>query len=219
MAVGDVYQVIDVQSLLGQTVLNIYFYEQRDIIVPLMGDKIAEVLAWEFNDQKVPFLVPVQSDQLTHVEIRALNLYDPEDFGIVPSDEPGTGTGVSVMSTFNTLSTKFTSNSRAIKSGGKRIAGVTEAMAEDGVISEEGTITAIGELDAELLEPINGGLIIEDPIWYPVLIKRLPVEEGGKIVGYRLPTTPEETTKTDIVNVLTSLLVSTMNTRKIGAGA
>lgn len=218
MGVGDIYQVVDVQELDEQRVLNVYYYEQRQTIVPLMGQTIAATLAYEFNEQKVDTIAAAQNEALTHIEVQAVNLFDPEDFGIAVSGVSGAGTENDSMPPFVTFSTKFTLPTRAIRPGGKRIAGVGEGVQVGGVVTNPDTIPLLEDMDADLESVITGGLIIQDPIWWPCVVQRIREEgEEGDIV-YRLPTSPGEAIFAEVLESLTSLVLGSMLTRKRGKG-
>lgn len=216
MAVGDVYEVIDVQDLFGQEVQNVYFYLQEAAFIPLAGS-IAQALAEEFVEEFIPLIALTQAVNIMHVEVRVRNLFDPTDAGIavtgVIGEQADTG---GILPSFNAWGLQFNTDNASVRPGAKRIAGIAEINQNNGVPTP-GMIDALNDLGDALAAPITGGLIIEDDIMFPVVVKRVRSGTSGNY-EYRLPETSGELVFGRIIETLVKLLVTSQITRKIGVG-
>lgn len=216
MAVGDVYEVTDVQEMQGQQCLNVYFYRQAAAFVPLEGT-IAQALADEWNEAVLPAIVNTQANEVLHVETRVRNLFNPLDAGAAISGVNGAFESLSeAMTSFDAYGMTLMHDNPTIRPGGKRLAGVPESGQVNGVP----TPTAIGFLETAadaLAAPITGGLIIADNIMFPVVVKR--IREGvDPDFTYRLPETVGELVYGTLLEVLVKLLVTSQVSRKFGIG-
>jgi len=205
MPSGDLYQLTDVQTYLGQQVLNVYYYKQ--IAEPSVGvSNIALVRAWE--DFVMATIGPVQNEGLDHVGVRVINLDNPDDFLLSPNSFAGTVSGDG-MPPYVTFAFRLNRASRAVRNGQKRIGGISESSVGDGLVNP-GLATNIAAIEVAL------GAIITDTISgasFQPRIVHLATEAGP---GGDPPATPRADYTISSVEFTS---VSTQNTRKFGRGA
>lgn len=216
MAVGDVYEVIDVQSLYEQQVLNVYFYQQQAAFIPLAGS-VAQALAEEFEATVVSQIINVQSEDLAHVEVQVRNLFDPTDTGIAVSGQIGLQSSVGgTLPGFNAFGLQLNTDNAAVRPGAKRIAGLPESETGDGIPSVA-MVAALDDLADVLAAPITGGLIVMDDIMFPVVVQRVRSGTAGNYT-YRLPENSGELVLGVVLEILVKLLITSQISRKVGVG-
>lgn len=127
MALNDLYRLIDRQTLLGQEVLNVYYYKQSTAA----GSSIMLMEAF-FADVVAPML-PLQSNALTHTRIDVENLTGVVDYveQVLLGNNIGTNTG-EALPPFVCYGIRWNRASRLSRHGYKRIAGVTETTQNGG---------------------------------------------------------------------------------------
>lgn len=216
LAVGDVYEVTDVQTLYEQEVLNVYFYQQQAAFVPLSGTT-AQALADEWVETILPVIAAVQNTDLTHVEVRVRNLFDDTDQGVAVAGVAGQYAGTNGLSTFAAAGLTLNTDNAAVRPGSKRIAGLVEEQQSDGVIVESTAIGLLDDIAEALAAPITGGLIITDDIMFPIVVKRVRSGSPGAY-EYRLPENSGELVFGLVIEALVKLIVTSQVSRKIGIG-
>ena len=215
MGVGDVYEVVDVQSMHGQQVLNAYYYYQALPTLPLEGT-IGQALADAFAEDIVPAICEVQHSDCQHLTVRCRNLFDPFDAGEAITGINGLRLSGDSMAAFDGYGMTINHDSTGIRPGGKRFAGVSEADVEDGV--PNGTqITRLDTLAAVLAEPIPSGIIIQTDTMYPVVVQRIKEGEEGAYT-YRLPVSQLELVYGTVLEILVKAFVTSQVSRKPGVG-
>lgn len=216
MAVGDVYEVIDVQTLQDQEILNVYFYRQEGAFVPLSGT-IAQALADEFVETVLPDLANPQTVELLHTEVRVRNLFDPIDQGTaVAGVNGGRADSPDFLPSFNAWGFTLNHDNASVRPGGKRIAGVAEATQDDGIPNGTG-VSSLNVAAAAMAAPITGGLIITDDIMFPVVVQRVREGAPGSYT-YRLPENSGELVFGQVIEALVKLFVTSQISRKVGVG-
>lgn len=218
MAMGDVYELVHVQRLLGQEVLNTYYYEQRNAVV-VVGETVALALADQWYAQHLHSILQIQGPDCVTTGVRVKNLFDLADFGERLSSDPGQWAGGgNTDAAFTAVAFKETLDTRAVGAGAKRIAGVTTDVSLDGVLTNGTFITAANTAAGILGSPVTNGAIIPIDTWYPVVVKR--VRSGTPhAYHYRLPAVLAEKILGNIASVAVNLILSSQVSRKIGRGA
>lgn len=206
-AIGTVYQVVDNQELLGQHVLNVYFYK---VTLSVLGANAHDVTA-AFIDQMLPTIHPCQSSQLVHTSVKAQNLFDVSDvheelISVAGSD------GDTVDNTFDACAVRMTGDNGAVRSGAKRIAALRDDAIADGVIVDTTLLDHLNDLMAEIATTLLWGTL-DGGTLVPVIVQRI-LDAGA----YRLPTNAGEAVLSTIVDALFSPLISSQVSRKIGRG-
>jgi len=206
MALGDLFEVVDVQSLQGQDILNIYYY--MNVNVEYSSDDLAE---W-WIAQVLPDIANAQSPDLQHTEVRVRNLFDASDIATQITGNYGelVTSPAETLPRHDAYSFTLYGPGNTTRPGGKRIAGLVETMQTDGV-HVGGVLAVLDTLAARLAEYILNDSSVA--AFRPTIVARVKEVIGG-VAQYRLPETALEAVSQAVVDVAWSLLVSTQNTRK-----
>lgn len=219
MAVGDLYELTDVQTFQGQLVVNVYYYHQELEFVPGPPTR-AQVLAENWVTQKLPSVTGCQAGDVTHTSVSVRNLFDPGDqfekLISVTGNYAGGG-NQETLPAFNALSFTLSGDNAAVRSGKKRLAGIPEPTQSDGVIVDPGFVANGAALSAALAGYVTVGAVIQDNVFAPVVIKRVRTGTPGNY-QYRLPQTSAEAVISRIAAAAFDLLVTSQLSRKIGVG-
>lgn len=218
MAINDLYELTDVQVLQSQTINNVYFYEQ-DLDFVTTNPTRAQSLVEAWIAQKIPYIVDLQIQDLVHTSVRCRNLFDPSDTYEALVSIPGNRPTVSLsyMPTFVALRADLATTNSAVRDGSKFYAGVPEEVVTDGVITDTSMLTFMGAAEAELEAAVDIGTVIQDPVFVPIVIKRVRSGSPGAYT-YRLPETSVEAVVSRLAVVLFDVLVTSQVKRKIGVG-
>lgn len=189
-----IFSLKDVQSLLGQGLLNVYGY------IGAGDDANAVNLANAFISFILPTLTPVQSNALAHIAVNVVNFLVADDSTTVNLSGFNGQRAGDPVSSFNTWSLTAVPWLAGVKAGGKRIAGVSETDTNQGQATP--TLQALLELFAGTYATpftING----LDATYWPALLR----VENGQVVATPIATASYKR-------------MSTQNTRKdyIGGG-
>jgi len=159
MAIDEVYKVIDQQSLLGQEVLNVYYYQSTTD-----GTLQAENLFNAFVSDMLPAIVATQSDLLFHNIITVESVTNPADFfeGSLTADNEGTNAG-SVNDPFGAWGFKLTRSTRETRNGSKRIGGTTDGSVVNGE-AVGGIVALLNTLAGQMGSDITDGVVTFIPV-------------------------------------------------------
>lgn len=202
----DVYQITDFQRLVGQTLLNVYFYQ---ILDPSVTDLGAQEVVTAFVEQVLPDILLTQVDAVLHTTVRAVNLFDESDTFTQAVSYSG-GVASELQTTFTAYPFTLVQDNGAVKNGAKRIAGVYEQAATEGVVTDAGLLAVLNNLADTLILPLILG---EAETWFPVVVKR--ILEAGE---YRLPANLGEAVIGLVIDVLFNTLLTSQVSRKEGVG-
>lgn len=194
MAVGDLYRLKDFQSMAGQQILNVYYFEQT------LGSGGAEALNIAFTLDVLPAVRNMQSASLVHTILESENLDDVADFDTVTLGALPGNRDPEFAPLFVAYSFIMQRTTKATRHGHKRIGGVGDSNVVDG----EANATVLPHLTAyaDLFPgPITDVLGNE----YMLVIIRNPDDPGTRIVNP--------------VSDAAYQRVTSQNTRKIGSGA
>lgn len=171
---GDIIRITDRQTLLGQQVLNVYFYQLNPDGIFLPG--YLDTIAPHFVEAVVDPILPLQAASLQHTEIYLENLTNGVDILTYNTGFPlvGTNAGVQVMPPFVAYGFQLIREERTTRNGYKRVAGVPEDMVVDGVYSGSPTLTddVANGLAADLVEGLAtlcNPVIVRHPITVPLV--------------------------------------------------
>lgn len=207
MAFGDIYELIDVQTLAGQTVLNVYFYRQNNLAVTADAQDLID----SYVGQVLPEVAGVQTDNVLHTEIRCRNLFNPVDNAVEAISVAGADTSNEGMTNFDAVGYALSQNNGSVKNGAKRYAGLPEGAQNDGVIDEPVYIALLTTLAAALTGTLDVGIV---GTWLPIIVKR--IAEGGG--DYRLPANAGEAVFGEIISAVFNPVVTSQVSRKLGVG-
>lgn len=130
MSLNDRFKVIDYQTYQGKEVTNVYWYQQ------ISSTGSAEKLVDAFIATMLPALLTIQNLGVEHYQVEALNFDNEADFhseGLTTSNT-GSRTGDGLPS-FVAWGFKLNRPTRAIRSGAKRVVGVSESDQNNGVVA------------------------------------------------------------------------------------
>jgi len=137
---GTHFALYDFQVFDAQTCLNVHLYEL------LTGTATAAQVAVGYVDNVATHMIDMQSEHVTHTEIRVNNLENDEDFASVFPALAGIVTG-EALPPFAAFSIFWPRLSRASRNGWTRIPGVAESQQGDGVLSA-GALTNLNAVAA-----------------------------------------------------------------------
>lgn len=207
-SIGDVFEIVDQQEMIGQQALNVYFYRVRTVSVT---DNDASSVATAFIEQMLPVIVAAQTTDVVHTAVKVRNLFDETDAHTELLSEAGTY-GDDSQSTFNAFPFQLVGNNAAVRPGAKRIAGVDGANVTDGVVDGLTLISALEDVAVQLAAEMAWGLLSAEFL-EPVIVGR--ILDGGE---YRLPTTALEAIISVITDALWNPRVTSQTSRKVGVG-
>lgn len=201
MALADIYQLIHRQVQLGQVIENVYFYERTD---PAM---VAGDLIVAFQASVLPSVLALQSDSFVTTDLLAASLGDLSDFDEQPLASPGTYGSDDPLPSFNALSFTYKPNSRVVRPGGKRIAGIPEIVTTKNNITDG---TYAGRVET-LRAAMAANLTASGTAFSPVIVKRIKTAVAGTTpvkYTYRLPRPGDTLVFSTVKAVLSSLVIS-----------
>lgn len=215
---GDAFVLEDRQRTLSQEILNVFTYRYSTTFTT--STSYSERLAVRWQEQILPLLTAIQTEDVEHTGIKVYNLFDPTDFyetSISVSGDIPIGTS-QALPPANAVAYRLATGTRAIKDGQKRFVGLPEEQQQNGVIEGAAYITDCNDLSDGLSAWVRDGLIILDPVFEPIVVKR--VKTGtGEAATYRMPKNASEFNYSRVANAILNLLVSTQTSRKIGRGS
>lgn len=174
-ALGDLIQITDFQTYLGQQVLNVYYY--RIVNITGLADGYLGIFADWFKDVLLPPIVLIQNDGLLHVSRDLRNLSNGTDLYtdsevIAGEQTPSPG---QYSPSYLSLGFILRRESLATRNGYKRIAGLNEGyLSANDVTLDPNDISNIEDV---LAGDITAGII---SLAEPVIVKRpidVPVGE------------------------------------------
>lgn len=180
MAVDEIFSVTTTYSYLGETMQNRFYYLQT------LGPAGAALLGSLIEDDIMPPVQAIQSDDVTYSFIVTLNLDDTGDFDTIAFGGLGQRTGDG-MPPFTSWGYKLISSDRVLRAGGKRFGGVSETDVTDGV-ADAGVITALqGVANVLWIELADGP---EDNTWIPVLHRPAVAEPAAPAITVSISGSP-----------------------------
>lgn len=216
MALGDYYQVIDLQKLQSQQVIDTYFYVKLAEVTGFATD--AEALASAWVAEVRPSLLAVQNAALSHVGIRCYNLFDPADMYEADYSVPVLGTVAGdFLANFNAWGFKSPRTRRDIRAGMRRIGGLTETQTT-GSVPTGAALTLLNTLAIKFGQLLDAGSPTVTDSFAPIIVKRVKVALPNGHVSYRLPVNSAEGEHVLATNWAFQQ-ITTQNSRKVGNGA
>lgn len=198
---GDLWQILDKQTYLGQQVLNRYYYRVTSI-TGLANSAYAEVADW-FVSHIVDVIDIEQHGLLNHYEIEIRNLSNGIDIFSLPIDEDGEASSdaSTALPSYVSLGFKLVRESLVTRNGYKRFAGLVESkVSGNNYTFNTGAQAAIEAALAE--DVIIGAVTLLEPV----------------IVKTPLGNPPVATYQYSSVGAAQFVALGTQNTRKAGRG-
>ena len=213
MAVGDLYQLTDFQTMGGQILENVYFYRQTAADVAFPSAKALHDL-WNSAVR-----IPVTNGQYTglvHTRYQVINLFDDTELYDVIDSDAGAVAG-DVQPFFVAWGFGAPRANRQIRKSTRRIGGVMEGMVTNGVATAP-AITLLNAMAAAFNAVLSNGVTAGSNSFQPVAVKRIKVTHPIGEPYYRLPEGINEATWRVITN-WSYEKVTTQNSRKVGHGS
>lgn len=135
MEQGDIIRITDVQRQVGyqDEILNVYHYLVFSMTTPGDLQVYSEDLANRFFADVMTPIIAIQSNQVTHTELRFWNLSNQAEEAVYAWPTPIPGDNVQEpLPAQNTYSFKLIRYSRLVRNGRKGIAGIPEAAVTNG---------------------------------------------------------------------------------------
>lgn len=161
-SVGDVIRVRGCQTLLGETLCNVFYY----VVAVWTGNLDLDDFLDEFRATVLWDIANKQCNDLTWTDINADNLNDPDEFVERPITQPGLVEG-DVMPAYIAFGCQLVRTTKQTRHGGKRIAGMAANNWTDGVFAPlTATTDAIEDaLEASIdIDPGGGNVILAHPV-------------------------------------------------------
>lgn len=201
MALADIYMLIHKQAQLGQAIENVYFYERTDSTMTA-GDLI---VGWKAFIQ--PKVLALQSNSFLTVGVTCQSLGDTADFDEDPSAASGSYGSDDPLPSFNALSYTLKPNNRAVRPGGKRIAGIPEIVTTKNNVTDGPYVATMETLRLALAANLTTGGIA----FSPVIVKRTKTAVVGTVplkYKYTLPVAGDPLVVAEVRAVLMSTTIS-----------
>lgn len=167
IAFGDLLQIIDNQTYLGEDLMNVYYY--RWFSTPTLDNSAYIPLLEDFQAEVINEVVKVQNEYVTHTTTSIRNLSNNLDYAERTSATIGTldVDPANTLPSYMTLGFQLIRDSLATRNGYKRFSGMIESQVEgnDYVAS----LTPIGDVIGGLQENLTVGLV---QVAAPVIVKR-----------------------------------------------
>lgn len=195
-------------SFYGVDVENVYTY-QRGTGITAGAQQLAE----EWVEQVLPAIQAFQVPECVTTQVYVFDLFEISDSYTIPLNSAGTGTSLGEgMPPYVAAGFLLQRHSAVTRNGAKRIAGIGEAVQENGIFQGG---TPLGLLQ-DVADAIGSAILgVLDAEWFlPVIIKR--ILDGD---SYRMPTTAAEATVNAVDDVVYNVEVTTQNSRKFGVGS
>lgn len=197
---GDLLQLVDNQTYLGQQVLNVYYYRITSI-TPLADPYLPTLGDW-WESEVLPAITAIQLNSLVHVSREWRNLTNGTDLYTDTTAVPGVQTTGSGNASPSYVSAGFMLQRESLvtRNGYKRFAGISDANIAGNEWLEDGT--TISNLEEALASDIFAGLV---QVAEPVIVKR-PIDVP--VASYEYASIGSASFRS----------LGTQNTRKAGRG-
>lgn len=204
-AVGDVIQIIDVQTYLLQTVQNVYEF----FVYELTGTVTLEEIALEWVDTVLTPVRNIQADDINHDYLAVKNLSNGVDIWDETTNLPGVVVSTNPSPSFVAVGIQLLRSTAITRHGGKRISGISD----DNITGNSLVGVALTNMPA-LLTALSAELNVVGAdgtaSLYPVIVGRYP--QGSPNAGEM------DLSKLNPIQGAQFKRVTTQNTRKAGRG-
>lgn len=200
MPLNTIYQLVHRQTAFTEAIENVYFYNHS------AGTGDATDLGNDWIDQILPLVLDIQNENMHTVGVDITNLGDLGDFDSLVATGVGISTGA-MLPSFNGISFTMKPDTRAVRKGGKRIAGMSEASQTNGIIDD----TALEARIETYRLALGANLVGVADTWTPVIVKRVKTAVAGTTptkYKYALPKVDADLVYAGILSVLTTLKVA-----------
>lgn len=206
LAVGDIIQITDVQSYLGQEVLNVYFYRMDSF----ENGVTLEIVVDNFQVLALTPIKAIQHSSLTHVTLIGKNLTNGIDITEQPVGVAGIA-GSDPLASFYAVSIRLVRTTAVTRHGAKRYAGLTEQWVNGNTLMGDGPALVQDVCDFIGAPMVVSGTLDQDFVATPVIVGRFPA--GSPDAGAL------DLSKINVVASAQYIRLSTQTTRRAGRGS
>jgi hypothetical protein len=174
---GDLLQLVDNQSYLGQQILNVYYYRVTATLG--LADPYLSDLNSYWEDNVLDPIIQIQGDGLVHQSREWRNISNGTDLFVESTAVPGANSVAesSELPSYVSLGFLLQRESLATRNGYKRFAGLTENFVEGNTWT--GSTTSIDNIETALAGDLNIGILA---VAEPVIVKRPIVVPVGSYI-------------------------------------
>lgn len=157
IALGDLLQIIDHQTYLGEDMMNVYYY--RWFSSPAPDNVVYADLLDDFKEVVVDKVREVQVTALEHTTLEIKNLSNGVDFAVLVIDETGVIPAAedTLLPSYVSINFRLLRDSLVTRNGSKRYSGLLETAIEGNEFV--GYTTAIANIEAALAGNLHTGII------------------------------------------------------------
>ena len=201
---GDLLQVIDHQTYLGQEIENVYFY--RATLGLAAHVTPYTIMQTQFSAQVMGPVRNMQASLLTHTGVEIRNLSNGLDINNNTFTAVGgvTATAATCMPSAVTQGFKLVRESLATRNGQKRISGLIDTLCDGNVFNFPSPAVKTALLVALAADLVDGAITIASP----VIVRRPLIPPVGLAYVF-----------SDIGSAEAAAFIGSQNTRKPGRGS
>lgn len=205
LAIGDILQFTDVQSYLGQRMLNVYTYRVDSFESLVDYDDLAQ----QFELLIITPMLDLQVTTVEHETVLVRNLTSGVDIWEEPSGQTG-GVAGEAFPSFVAIGIRLNRSTALTRHGQKRVGGIPEAAVSGNGLAGA-FVAAADVLATAMADPIvKTGTQDEDFVLTPVIVGRYPI--GDPNAGQYDLSKVNEVSSAQVVSV------TSQTTRKAGRG-
>lgn len=164
---GDLIQIIDNQTYLGEDLMNVYYY--RWFSTPSVDNSVYIPLLESFETKVVDQVIKAQNEFVEHTTLSIRNLTNNLDYaeltvakdGLLDVDPANT------LQSYVTLGFQLIRDSLATRNGYKRISGLIESQVEGNTFV--GSLDYIGDIIGGMQDFLTIGIL---DVAAPIIVKR-----------------------------------------------
>lgn len=180
METGDIIRITDVQRFTGYAddILNVYHYLVFNLNTPGDLQVYADDFAQVFYNQIITPVIAMQSNLVTHTELRFWNLSNQLEEAVHVWSPPVAGTNVQDAMPANvSFSFKLVRYQRTVRNGRKAITGVPDVAVTNGKVITPAFQDVADDLAEALAEPMQVNLPDFTGTFTPLIV-RMPANPG-----------------------------------------
>jgi len=195
MTLASTYVLRHIQNCQNQEIENVYFFNHS------VGDGLSTDLALDFEGQWLNAILDLQTNAMVTTGIAVYNMADLSDFANLPLNSTGRRGLVEQLPTFAAVGYTFKLNTRAVRPGSKRIAGIPESVTSLNQIIDVDYLGFMEALRLKFQAPMVGAA----DTWNLIVVKRVKTPIVGTVplkYNYRLPETESDFVAGNVLSAL-----------------
>jgi hypothetical protein len=207
MTLASTYILRHIQNCQGQEIENVYMFDH------ILGTGNSGNLAFDFETNWLPLIAALQTSAMAHKGLIVYNMSDLSDFVTLPLAGNGTYGPVEQLPTFAAVGYSFKVDTRAVRPGSKRIAGIPEAVTSLNTVADAGYLALVESLRLAF----QGTMVGVSNSWKQIVVKRTKTAIPGTLpvkYAYRLPTTELDYVSGTVTAALANVILTSQVSRK-----